>query len=61
MMSELDAEIVKAAMKEGLKEWLDEKFSTLRQMVCDVTFAALAHRRCFVWLILRSQGWQAPH
>jgi predicted ferric reductase len=59
MMSELDAEIVKAAMKEGLKEWLDEKFSTLGKWSAG-TFAALA-LVAVVWLILRSQGWQAPH
>jgi hypothetical protein len=57
-MSLTDTEAMKAAMKEGLKEWLDDKFAsfgkwTLTSLACLVLAA-------FVWLILRSQGWTPP-
>lgn len=46
---------IKAALKEGLREWLDEKFADLGkwtlQGLCAAALAGL------VWLALVSSGW----
>jgi hypothetical protein len=49
---------VKVALKESLKEWLDEKFMTFGKW--SVTSLACLLLVALVWFILRSQGWQAP-
>jgi uncharacterized membrane protein YraQ (UPF0718 family) len=58
-MSELDREAVKDAMKEAIKEWLDEKFISFGKWSA-MSVGALAIA-ALLWLILKSQGWQAPH
>jgi hypothetical protein len=54
---------MKQAVKEGLKEWLDEKWTEFSGnftkwalgMFAAAVFAGV------IWLVLKSQGWQAPH
>jgi hypothetical protein len=58
-MSELDREAVKDAMKEAIKEWLDDKFISFGKWSA-MSVGALGIA-ALLWLILKSQGWQAPH
>jgi hypothetical protein len=57
-MSLVDTEAMKKAIKEGLKEWLDDKFMTFGKW--SVTSLACLALVALVWVILRSQGWQEP-
>lgn len=51
-------EDIKAALKEALKEWLDEKFTSFGKW----SFGTLAVLLlgAFVYFILWSQGWHKP-
>lgn len=49
---------VKAALKEALKEWLDDKFTTFGKFAAiSIAAAGLA---TIIYFILISQGWKAP-
>lgn len=55
VVREGEKDLMKEAIKEGLREWLDEKYAafgrwTFRGLMA-LTFSAL------VWLIALSQGW----
>lgn len=57
-MTHEHSEETKAALKEALKEWLDEKFAALGRWslggIAALAFAAL------IYFILRSNGWHHP-
>jgi hypothetical protein len=52
-------ETMKQAVKEAIKEWLDDKFVTFGKWSA-MSIGAMGIA-ALLWLILRSQGWQAPH
>lgn len=49
---------VKAALKEGLREWLDEQFAELGKWTMRGLAAMLLAG--LVWLFLISSGWHKP-
>ncbi len=55
VMSEIDRKLLKAALKEAIKEWLDEKFAQFGRWTffgfCSVAFAGM------VYFILWANGW----
>lgn len=51
-------EEMKAAVKEGIKEWLDDKFRVFGKWSA-ASIAALA-LAALVYFILRMNGWQQP-
>jgi tryptophan synthase beta subunit len=53
-----DQDTMKDAVKEALKEWLDDKFSTFGKWAA-VTLAALG-LAAFVYFVLWAHGWKAP-
>jgi hypothetical protein len=54
-MSELDDDAVKRALKEGLREWLDDQFTTFgKWSFAGLAAAALAG---LVYLALTGSGW----
>jgi hypothetical protein len=57
--NEQRSELMKAAVKEGIKEWLDEKFTQLGKW--SLTSIALLGLAALLYFILWSNGWKAPH
>ena len=54
-MREGDKDILKQAFKEGMREWLDEKFSEFgKWSMRGIAAMALV---AMTWFILVSQGW----
>jgi hypothetical protein len=53
-----DEEAMKSAVKEALKEWLDEKFSTFGKWAA-ASLAALV-LAAFVLFVLWANGWKQP-
>lgn len=57
-MAPLERDEVKAAFKEALKEWLEEKFSEFGKWsfraICAALFAALTY------FVLSMSGWHKP-
>lgn len=51
--------LMKDAVKEGIKEWLDDKFAAFGKWAA-LSFAALA-LAALVYFILAANGWKAPH
>lgn len=50
-----DDEQIKAALKEALKEWLDEKYAAFgKYSLATVAAAALS---AVIYFILQAQGW----
>jgi predicted neutral ceramidase superfamily lipid hydrolase len=48
----------KDALKEALKEWMDEKYATLgKWSAASIAVAALG---ALVWVILVTSGWKPP-
>lgn len=56
-MGESD-EAMKAAVKEALKEWLDEKFTTFGKWT--LTAVAASALAGIVFFILWASGWRQP-
>ena len=54
----MNAEEMKTAVKEGLKEWLDEKFTALGKW--SVGSLAALGLAALVYFILKMNGWQQP-
>ena len=55
-MSNLSQDDIKAALKEAIKEWLDEKFIQVGKWTVNGVIAALV--AAAAWLILRSHGFR---
>lgn len=54
-----ESELMKAAVKEGIKEWLDDKFAMFGKWAV-VSLAAVA-LAALVLFVLATNGWKAPH
>lgn len=49
---------IKAALKEGLREWLDDQFAEFGKWTMRAAVAAMLAG--IVWLALISSGWKHP-
>jgi hypothetical protein len=56
--SEMWKRNLKAAMKEAIKEWLDDQFATFGKWSIGALLAILLGAA--VWLLLTSKGWKPP-
>lgn len=54
-MTEQERKEMKEALKEGIKEWMDEKYAALGMWTA-ASMAALAVA-ALTWLVLRANGW----
>lgn len=58
MQREISRDEMKQAVKEALKEWLNDKFTTFGKW--SMTSLAAIALAALVYFILRMNGWQQP-
>jgi hypothetical protein len=56
--SEMWRRNLKSAMKEAVKEWLDDQFATFGRWSLTALLAVLV--AAAVWLVLTAKGWKPP-